>query len=106
MEDITVKREEYQTLKEQVASAQLLAQQLEELRQRLDTLVPTPTRTPAPQLDPEDSPARSYKANPPAPFLGDREQIETFLSCCQHVFLVSPVPLSQKRKSFYTPARI
>ena len=48
MEDITVKREEYQALKEQAASAQLLARQLEELRQRLDALTPTPTPTPAP----------------------------------------------------------
>ena len=90
MEDITVKREEYQALKEQAASAQLLARQLEELRQRLDALTPTPTPTPAPRPDPEDSPAKSYKANPPAPFSGDREQIETFLSRCRHVFLVSP----------------
>ena len=103
MEDITVKREEYQALKEQAASTQLLAQQLEELRQRLDILAPTPTWMPAPQLDPEDSPAKSYKANLPAPFLGDREQIETFLFCCQHVFLVSPHSFTKEsQKVLYT----
>ena len=90
MEDITIKREEYQALEEQATNAQLLAHQLEELRQRLDALTPTPVPTPAPQPDPEDSPAKFYKANPPAPFLGDREQIETFLSRRRHVFLVSP----------------
>ena len=98
LEDIILNRAEYQALKEQADYAQLLSRQLEELKQRLDALTPTPipTPTPAPRPDPQDSPEKSYKANPPAPFSGDREQIETFLSRCRHVFLVSPRSFTQE----------
>jgi hypothetical protein len=90
-ETFTLTREEYNQVVEAVNASRRLEQTIAGLQQQLETarlLTATPNRTPSPvRMEPK---AEAPKVNPPALFSGERDELETYLTRCEHIFLTTP----------------
>src|SRR5271156_3601845 len=90
-ETFTLTREEYNQVVEAVNASRRLEQTIASLQRQLDAahlLSATPNRTPSPiRMEPK---TEAPKVNPPALFSGERDELETYLTRCEHVFLTTP----------------
>src|SRR5271154_6550790 len=90
-ETFTLTREEYSQVVEAVNTSRRLEQTIVSLQLQLETahlLSATPNRTPSPvRMEPK---TEAPKVNPPTLFSGERDELETYLTRCEHVFLTTP----------------
>src|SRR5438046_4791272 len=77
---------------------QSLATQIAQLR----LLTATPASTPEPGTVRVAAPSQVTKVLQPDPFTGDRLELDTYLTRCQHVFLTQPsLFLTEQHKVLY-----
>src|SRR5271154_847258 len=98
---VTLSQEQYEHIVQSLTMASRMEETIASLQQQLDTLrhlSVTPARTPSPARIPTEAP----KVNPPALFSGEREELEVYLTRCEHIFLAQPGKFpSEKAKVLY-----
>jgi len=98
---VTLSQEQYEQIVRSLAVASRMEDTISSLQQQLDTLrhlSVTPARTPSPARIVTEAP----KVNPPALFSGERQELEVYLTRCEHIFLTQPGKFpSEKSKVLY-----
>ena len=99
---ITITRDELNQLSHAFNNYQAMAEQVQSLVTeiaQLRLLSITPATTPEPRTQ---HPSQVPKILPPDPFTGDRLELDTYLTRCQHVFLTQPsLFLTEQHKVLY-----
>ena len=99
---VTITRGELNQLSHAFNNYQAMAEQVQSLATeiaRLRLLSVTPAITPEPRTQP---PSQVPKVLQPDPFTGDRLELDTYLTRCQHVFLTQPsLFLMEQHKVLY-----
>ena len=99
---VTITRGEMNQLSHAFNSYQAMVEQVQSLVTevaRLRLLSVTPATTPEPRTQ---HPSQVPKVLPPDPFTGDRLELDTYLTRCQHVFLTQPsLFLTEQHKVLY-----